>query len=106
MTDQPDTTLGFDGTDGDVSVIVMHRTPAGTWQIDSSEGPHATELAEQFTAALPPPPVCPAGPGWADLIQQWVHEHGGFTCTLDDEQRDARDRAHRHIALRPSPATP
>lgn len=86
----PDTLIGFDGTaDGDTSLVVLHRAPDGTWQIETTEGPDALELArlagqlfEQRTAQEYTPPAAP--PRWGEWLTALAD---GPAFDLDDEQR-------------------
>lgn len=86
-----DVLLGFDATGTDVTVIVMGRTPGGTWRlVDAGDPPswvadHVADLIGRHP--IPPPPSwATAAPLTLEKLQDCIDAIRAQQFTVDAEQ--------------------
>ncbi len=78
MTDVMGPIVGFDGAADDVTVVVLHRR-SGAWQLESTEGPAAAEMAAWIGEILARSRRGAAGhPGLAEQVNDWLAGHSGI----------------------------
>lgn len=93
----PDLVFGFDAAINDTSLVVFHRRVDGTWQIEYTDGPDATELArhaDQLFAAMAadaPEPRVKTPTRWGEWLEEMATS---ARFELTEWQRDVIQKAY------------